>query len=149
MCMQDIFMVHLHMTLQSSSHPCIPPTTDLEFLFTRLFHCRSSLHSSIFSSGREISLYARARSRYEFIYPFSRHFSTSSLSAMLDLGGVISGDAPPPTHSCLKLCQSELHSFLINLRSLNVQISLRKILLLSCCLLFSPSYTVKSPRGLF
>lgn len=104
MCMQDIFMFHLHMTLQSSSHPCILPTTDLEFLFPRLFHCQSSLHSSIFSSGREISLYARARSWYEFIHPFSRYFSTSCLSAMLDVGGVISGDAPPPTHSCLKLC---------------------------------------------
>ena len=149
MCMQDIFMFHLHMTLQSSSHPHIPPTTDLEFLFPRLFHCQSSLHSSIFSSGREIILYARARSWYEFIHPFSRHLSTSSLSAMLDLGGVISGDACPPTHSCLKLCQSELHSFPINLRSLNVQISLRKIILLSCCLPLNPSYTVKSPRRLF
>ena len=40
---------------------CIPSTTDLKFLFLRLFCHLSHLHSST-SPGREINLYARARS---------------------------------------------------------------------------------------
>lgn len=55
--MQDIFMFHHH----SCSHSGIPSTTDLEFLFFRLFRHLSYLHTST-SPGREINLYARARS---------------------------------------------------------------------------------------